>query len=66
MDEDTKTMKLAQLKARVANAEYDVDVNAVAQAFVDRMLKVQGALRRADVRELLGDATLAELRMPAA
>jgi len=65
MDRDT-TMKLAQIKARVANAEYDVDVNAVAQAFIDRMLKVQGALRRADARELLGDATLAELRMPAA
>jgi hypothetical protein len=66
MDAETRTVNLSQLKARVASAQYDVDVDAVAQAFVDRMLKVQGALRRADVRELLGDATLAELRLPAA
>lgn len=66
MDEDTRTMKLSQLKARIASAEYHVDADAVAQAFLDRMLKMQSALRRADARELLGEAARAELRMPAA
>lgn len=54
--EDIKTVKLNDLRARIARADYDVDVDAVADAFVTRMLAVHGALRRADVRELLGDA----------
>jgi hypothetical protein len=66
MDDDTRTVKLAQIKARVASAEYDVDVEAVAQAFVERMLMVHGARRRADMRELLGDAATAALHAPAA
>lgn len=54
--EDTKTVKIQDLRARIARADYDVDIDAVAEAFVARMLTVHGALRRADVRELLGDA----------
>lgn len=54
--EDTRTVKIKDLRARIARADYDVDVDAVADAFVTRMLAVHGALRRADVRELLGDA----------
>ncbi|MDW5593303.1 hypothetical protein VSS74_03075 [Conexibacter stalactiti] len=53
---DTKTVKINDLRARIERADYDVDVDAVAEAFVSRMLVVHGALRRADVRELLGDA----------
>jgi hypothetical protein len=48
-------MKINDLKARVAREDYDVDLDAVADALVNRMLAVHGALRRADVRELLGD-----------
>jgi hypothetical protein len=54
--DDIKSMKIRDLRARIARADYDVDVDAVAEAFVTRMLAVHGALRRADVRELLGDA----------
>lgn len=53
---EPRTVKLNDLRTRIARADYDVDVNAVAEAFVARMLAVHGALRRADVRELLGDA----------
>ena len=56
MDDENTNVKVAELKARIARAEYDVDVHAVASAFVTRMLRVHAALRRADVRELLGDA----------
>ena len=52
----TKTVKLNEIRSRIERADYDVDVDAVAEAFVNRMLVVHGALRRADVRELLGDA----------
>jgi hypothetical protein len=55
MDE-RNTMKVTDLKARIARAEYDIDADAVADAFVRRMLAVHGALRRADMRELLGGA----------
>jgi hypothetical protein len=55
MDE-RNTMKVTDLKARIARAEYDVDAHAVADAFVRRMLAMHGAVRRADVRELLGGA----------
>ncbi|MDO8211507.1 flagellar biosynthesis anti-sigma factor FlgM [Conexibacter sp. CPCC 206217] len=55
MDE-TRAMKIDELRNRIARADYDVDVDAVAEAFVVRMLAVHGALRRADVRALLGDA----------
>jgi hypothetical protein len=48
-------MKIDDLKARVAREDYDVDPNAVADAFVNRMLAVHRALRRSDVRDLLGD-----------
>jgi hypothetical protein len=64
MDDEIRTMKLTELKARVACSDYHVDVEAVAEAFMTRMLKVHGALCRADVRELLGDA-FDEIRLPA-
>ncbi len=54
--DDIKTVKLNDLRSRIARDGYDVDVDAVADAFVTRMLAVHGALRRADVRDLLGDA----------
>jgi hypothetical protein len=60
----TSTVKITELKQRIAQAEYDVDVDAVAGAFVRRMLRVHAALRRADVRELLGDA-FEEIKLPA-
>jgi hypothetical protein len=63
--DDENTMKVTELKARVARAEYDVDADAVAEAFVRRMLAVHGALRRADVRALLG-GSFDELWLPAA
>ncbi|MGB2711013.1 MAG: hypothetical protein WBC33_05800 [Conexibacter sp.] len=56
MDDEIRTVKLSELKARIARAEYAVDTDAVATAFVARMLAVHGALCRADVRELLGGA----------
>ncbi len=65
MDDETNTMKIAELKAQIERAAYDVDVDAVAAAFVSRMLAVHGALRRADVRALLGDSALSEIRAPA-
>jgi hypothetical protein len=58
-----KTVKITQLRAQIERAAYDVDVHAVAEAFVSRMLAVQGRLRRADVRALLGDAALSEMRL---
>lgn len=61
MDHETSTMKITELRAQIERAAYDVDVEAVAEAFVSRMLAVHGALRRADVRALLGDAALAEI-----
>lgn len=64
MDDESKSMKLTELKARIARAEYDVDSDAVADAFVRRMLAVHGALRRADVRALLGGA-VDEIRLSA-
>jgi len=63
MDDQIKTVKITDLKAQIERAAYDVDVEAVAEAFVARMLAVRGALRRADVRALLDDAA-AELRLP--
>ncbi len=65
MDDEIRTMKLTELKTRVARAQYDVDVDAVAEAFVARMLAAHAALRRADVRALLGERTARELRLPA-
>jgi len=62
-DEKTTTMRMTELKAQIERATYQVDVDAVAEAFVSRMLAVHGARRRADVRALLGDATLAEMRV---
>jgi hypothetical protein len=62
---DDKTVKITELKAQIERAAYDVDVNAVAEAFVSRMLAVHGALRRADVRALLGDAALDEIHISA-
>jgi hypothetical protein len=64
MDE-TNNMKITELKAQIERASYDVDVDAVAEAFVSRMLAVHAALRRADVRALLGDAALHEMQLPA-
>jgi hypothetical protein len=65
MDDENTTMKVIELRAQIERAAYDVDVNAVAEAFVSRMLAVHGALRRADVRALLGDAALDEMRLTA-
>jgi Anti-sigma-28 factor, FlgM len=65
MDHETNTMRISELKAQIERAAYDVDVDAVAEAFVARMLAVHGALRRADVRALLGDATLSEIQLTA-
>ncbi len=65
MDEETQTVRITELKAQIECAAYDVDVEAVAEAFVHRMLAVHGALRRADVRALLGDAALEEITLPA-
>ena len=62
MDDENRTMRVAELRAQIERAAYDVDVEAVAEAFVSRMLAVRGALRRADVRALLGDAAVAELQ----
>lgn len=65
MEGESRTMTITDLKARVARAEYDVDADAVARAFVARMLAVHGALRRADVCALLGDQALEEIRLSA-
>ena len=45
--EATRTMKLDTLKARIGNAEYEVDVQAVADAIVQRLLAARGELRQA-------------------
>jgi len=65
MDDENMTMRVNELKAQIDRAAYQVDVDAVAEAFVSRMLAVHGALRRADVRAFLGDATLNEIAQPA-
>ena len=65
MEDESKTVKITELKARIARADYAVDTDAVARAFVTRMFAVHGALRRADVRALLGDAALEEIRLSA-
>jgi acyl dehydratase len=65
MDAENQTVKITELKAQIERAAYHVDVEAVAEAFVSRMLAVHGALRRADVRALLGDAALDEMKLPA-
>ncbi len=65
MDDENKTMKIAELKEQIERASYDVNVDAVAEAFVSRMLAVHGALRRADVRALLGERALDEITLPA-
>ncbi len=65
MDDEIRNVKLTELKARVANAQYDVDVDAVAEAFVARMREAHSALLRADVHALLGDAAFDELQLPA-
>lgn len=65
MDHETTRMRITELKAQIERATYDVDVEAVAEAFVSRMLAMHGALRRADVRALLGDAALSEMRLTA-
>jgi len=65
MDDEGNTMKVTDLKARVARAEYAVDADAVAEAFVRRMLAARGAMRRADVRRLLGGRAFDELGVSA-
>lgn len=65
MVDQNNTVRITELRAQIARAAYDVDVDAVAEAFVSRMLAVHGALRRADVRALLGDAALDEMRLSA-
>jgi len=61
MDDENTTMRITEIKAQIDRAAYQVDVDAVAEAFVSRMLAMHGALRRADVRALLGDAALSEI-----
>jgi Anti-sigma-28 factor, FlgM len=61
MDDENTTMRITEIRAQIDRATYQVDVDAVAEAFVSRMLAVHGAVRRADVRALLGDAALAEI-----
>jgi hypothetical protein len=65
MTDENPTMRITELRAQIERATYDVDVEAVAEAFVARMLAVHGALRRADVRALVGDAAFDEIRQPA-
>jgi hypothetical protein len=65
MPNENTTLRITELKAQIDGAAYQVDVDAVAEAFVSRMLAVHGALRRADVRALLGDAALDEIALPA-
>ncbi len=65
MPNENTTMRITELRAQIDGAAYQIDVDAVAEAFVSRMLAVHGALRRADVRALLGDAALAEIAPPA-
>lgn len=63
--DDTRTVKIDEIKARVTRGDYAIDADAVAEAFISRMLAVQGANRRADMRTVLGSA-LDEIRRPAA
>jgi len=63
MDDHNTHMRITELKAQIERASYHVDVDAVAEAFVSRMLAVHGALRRADVRALLGDAAFEQIRV---
>lgn len=65
MDDENTTMRINELKAQIDGAAYQVDVDAVAEAFVSRMLAVHGAVRRADVRALLGSAACEELQLSA-
>jgi len=65
MPNENTPMRINELKTQIDRAAYQVDVDAVAEAFVSRMLAVHGALRRADVRALLGDAALNEIAQPA-
>jgi len=63
MNDENRTVRVSELKAQIERAAYDVNVDAVAEAFVRRMLSAHAALRRADVRALLGDAALGEIRV---
>jgi hypothetical protein len=63
MNDENITVKLTDLKAQIDGAAYQVDVDAVAEAFVSRMCAVHGALRRADVRALLGQAAFEEIHV---
>ena len=63
MNDENTTMRINEIKAQIDGAAYRVDVDAVAEAFVSRMLAVRGALRRADVRALLGDAAFEQIRV---
>jgi hypothetical protein len=65
MDDANTTMRITEIRAQIERAAYHVDVDAVADAFVSRMLAVHGALRRADVRALLGAAAYDEIQLPA-
>jgi hypothetical protein len=65
MNDETRTVKLTELKTQIDQSSYAIDVGAVAEAFVARMLAARGAQRRADVRALLGDATLRQITLPA-
>ena len=65
MDDENRTVKVTELKAQIERAAYHVDADVVAEAFVARMLAMHGALRRADVRALLGESALDEMRLTA-
>lgn len=62
MDDDANTVRVSELKAQIERATYQVDVDAVAEAFIARTAALRAALRRADVRSVVGDAALREIQ----
>lgn len=65
MEDESRTVKITELKAQIDEASYDVDADAVARAFVSRMIAAHSALRRADVCALLSVRTVEEIRLSA-
>jgi hypothetical protein len=60
MDDESRHMTISDLTARIERAEYHIDVDAVAKAFVMRMLALRSARMGSDVPREAGD------RLPAA
>jgi len=61
VDDESRQMTISDLTARIERAEYDIDVDAVAKAFVMRMLALRSARLGADAPREAG-----ERRLPAA